>query len=100
MKKSIWTVLFAVLIALLTAGCDLQSDLSVLQGKVDQLDKRVSTLEEAVAKINSETVPSLQNLVNALNKKLTIVSIVEGDGEYTITFSTVPPLSSVTARTV
>lgn len=87
MKKSIWTVLFAVLITLLTAGCDMQAELSVLQGKVDQLDKRVSTLEDAVAKINTETIPSLQNLVNALNKKLTIVSIVEGDGEYTITFS-------------
>ena len=78
MRKSIWTVLFAVLITLLTAGCDMQAEFSVLQGKVNDLDKRVSTLEDAVAKINNETIPSLQNLVNALNKKLTIVSVVEG----------------------
>ena len=87
MRKSIWTVLLTALIALLTAGCDMAADYSVLQGQVNNLDQRVSALEQAVQKINKETVPGLQNLVNAINQKLTILSVVEGDGEYTITFS-------------
>ena len=87
MKKSIWTVLFTALVALVAVGCAKETDLSGLKEKVDGLDKRVTALEQAVEKLNKETVPGLENLVNALNKKLTISSIVEGDGEYTIRFS-------------
>ena len=87
MKKSIWTVLLTALVALVAVGCAKEADLSGLKEKVDGLDKRVTALEQAVEKLNKETVPGLENLVNALNKKLTISSIVEGDGEYTIRFS-------------
>ncbi len=87
MKKSIWTVLLTALVALVAVGCAKETDLSGLKEKVDGLDKRVTALEQAVEKLNKETVPGLENLVNALNKKLTISSIVEGDGEYTIRFS-------------
>ncbi len=87
MRKSIWTVLFAAAVALLAAGCAKESDVKNLQGQIDNLGDRVTALEKAVKEINENTVPSLQNLVNALEKKLTVTSIIEGSGQYTITFS-------------
>ena len=69
MKKSIWTVLLTALVALVAVGCAKEADLSGLKEKVDGLDKRVTALEQAVEKLNKETVPGLENLVNALNKK-------------------------------
>lgn len=87
MRKSIWTVLLVAAVTLLAAGCAKEQDLKSLQEKVDGLDTRVTALEQAVKKINDETVPGLQNLVKAIEKKLTVVNVVEGDGEYTILFS-------------
>jgi len=87
MKKSIWTVLFTALVALVAVSCAKEADVKDLKEKVDGLDKRVTALEQAVEKINKETVPGLQNLVNAVNEKLTITSVIEGEDSYTITFS-------------
>lgn len=87
MRKSIWTVLLVAAVTLLAAGCAKEQDLKSLQEKVDGLDSRLTALEKAVEKINRETIPDFQNLVNAIEKKLTVVNVVEGDGEYTIFFS-------------
>ncbi len=87
MKKSIWTVLLSALVALLAVGCAKEADLSDLKNKVSDLDKRVTALEDAIDEINKETIPGLKNLVDAVNNKITIQSVVEGDGEYTINFT-------------
>ena len=87
MRKSIWTVLLTALVALVAVGCAKEADLSDLKNKVTDLDKRVTALEDAVAKINNVTIPGFESLVNAVQNKISIVSVVEGDGEYTINFS-------------
>ena len=88
-RKNIWLLLPAVLLTLAMGGCVKEYDDSDLREKVENLDGRVSKLEEAVKTINETTVPSLQNLIKALQEKLTIVSVSEPDenGDVTITFS-------------
>ena len=87
MRKSIWTILLTALVAIVAVGCAKEADLSDLKNKVSDLDKRVTALEDAVAKINTVTIPGFESLVNAVQNKISIVSVVEGDGEYTINFS-------------
>lgn len=88
MKKFLWNLLSVVLVALMTVGCAKETDLGNLKSRVDDLDSRVTALEEAVNNLNNEVIPNLQRLVNALNNQVTVVSVVAGDnGTYTITFS-------------
>ena len=88
MKKFLWNLLSVVLVALMTAGCAKETDLGNLKTRIDDLDSRVTALEEAVNNLNNEVIPNLQRLVNALNNQVTVVSVVAGDnGTYTITFS-------------
>ena len=87
MRKSIWTVLFTALVALVAVSCAKETDLTDVKNKIDELDQRVTALEKAVEKINKETVPGFENLVKALNEKLTVVSVIEGADGVTITFS-------------
>ena len=87
MRKSIWTVLFTALVALVAVSCAKETDLTDVKNKIDELDQRVTALEKAVEKINKETVPGFENLVKALNEKLTVVSVIEGTDGVTITFS-------------
>lgn len=87
MRKSIWTVLFTALVALAAVSCAKETDLTEVKSKIDDLDKRVTALEQAVEKINKETVPGFENLVKALNEKLTVVSVTESTAGCVIAWS-------------
>lgn len=87
MRKSIWTVLFTALVALVAVSCAKETDLTDVKNKINELDQRVTALEQAVEKINKETVPGFENLVKALNEKLTVVSVVESEDGVVINFS-------------
>ena len=54
--------------------------------KVDELDDRVGKLEEAVKAANNN-ISSLQTLVNALNEKVTVESVITTENGYQIKFS-------------
>ena len=87
MRKSLWILASTALVALLAVGCAKEQDLSDLKQKVEDLSSRVSTLEAAVTKLNEETVPGLQTLIDALNAQVTVSSVKQTDAGYVITFS-------------
>lgn len=70
MKKL--TFILCTVIMLAVSGC--RYDDSLLNSRVDDLEKRVSTLEEICNRINTN-VSSLQTLVNALQEKDYITSV-------------------------
>lgn len=87
MKKSLWILASTVLVALLAVGCAKEQDLSSLKEKVEDLSSRVAKLEEAVKKLNDETVPGLQTLITALQGKVYVNSVTTTADGYVITFS-------------
>ena len=87
MKKALWILASTVLVALLAVGCAKEQDLSSLKEKVEDLSSRVAKLEEAVKKLNDETVPGLQTLITALQGKVYVNSVTTTADGYVITFS-------------
>lgn len=87
MKRTLWILASTVLLALLTAGCAKEQDLSSLKEKVEDLSSRVAKLEEAVKKLNDETVPGLQTLITALQGKVYVNSVTTTADGYVIAFS-------------
>ncbi|MBP5373749.1 MAG: choice-of-anchor J domain-containing protein [Bacteroidales bacterium] len=89
MRKSIWTMSAVALVALLAGSCAVKSDLDALTARVETVESRVDDLEAIVNNLNKTVVPGLQTLVTALDKKLTVTSVVAAeDGKsYTINFS-------------
>lgn len=87
MRKTLWILVSTALVALLAVGCAKEQDLSDLKQKVDDLSSRVSTLETAVTKLNEETVPGLQKLIDALNAKVSVTSVKQTADGYEIAFS-------------
>ena len=87
MKKSLWILASTVLVALLAVGCAKEQDLSSLKEKVEDLSSRVAKLEEAVKKLNDETVPGLQTLITALQGKVYVNSVTTTADGYVISFS-------------
>ena len=77
------------LVALLAGSCAVKSDLDALTARVETVESRVDDLEAIVNNLNKTVVPGLQTLVTALDKKLTVTSVVAAeDGKsYTINFS-------------
>lgn len=92
--KKILCFLFAVSIL---SGCGEDYDDSALTGRVDDLENRVSKLEELCKQMNTN-ISSLQALVNALqdNDYITGVTPITKDGEtigYTISFAKSAPIT-------
>ena len=90
--KRILYLLFAVSILW---SCNSDYDDSALTGRVDDLENRVAKLEELCKQMNTN-ISSLQTLVNALQNKDCITSVVPitKDGEiigYTISFTQSAP---------
>lgn len=82
MKKLI-TILAAVVVCVSYTGCSETDD---LWGAYDDLNDRVSALEQSVAAANSD-IDALQKLVQALQQKVTIDAVTPTDKGYTIKFS-------------
>ena len=92
--KKILCFLFAVSIL---SGCGDDYDDSALTGRVDDLENRVTKLEELCKQMNTN-ISSLQALVNALqdNDYITGVTPITKDGEtigYTISFAKRAPIT-------
>lgn len=92
--KKILCFLFAVSVL---SGCGEDYDDSALTGRVDDLENRVSKLEELCKQMNTN-ISSLQALVNALqdNDYITGVTPITKDGEtigYTISFAKSAPIT-------
>ena len=89
--------LLALLLASVLFGCGESYDDSALTGRVDDLENRVAKLEELCKQMNTN-ISSLQTLVNALQNKDYITSVVPitKDGEtigYTISFTQSAPIT-------
>ena len=83
--------LLTLLLASVLFGCGENYDDSALTGRVDDLENRVTKLEELCKQMNTN-ISSLQTLVNALqdNDYITGVTPITKDGEtigYTISFA-------------
>ena len=94
MKKLIFSLCAVVIMVL--SGCSKYDD-GPLSNRVDDLEKRVTTLEELCKQINTN-VSSIQTLVNAMKDNDVITSITplkEGDEVigYTISFSKSPSIT-------
>lgn len=92
--KKILCFLFAVSVL---SGCGDDYDDSALTGRVDDLENRVSKLEELCKQMNTN-ISSLQALINALqdNDYITGVTPITKDGEtigYTISFAKRAPIT-------
>jgi len=89
MRKSIWTILVTSLVAIVAVGCAKQDDYNALSGRVDGIEGRVNVLEQAVKELNTQTIPSLQAIVKALQEGVTVTSVAKNEeaGTVTITFS-------------
>lgn len=92
--KKILCFLFAVSIL---SGCGDDYDDSALTGRVDDLENRITKLEELCKQMNTN-ISSLQALVNALqdNDYITGVTPITKDGEtigYTISFAKSAPIT-------
>lgn len=96
-----------VAICLLISGCAWQSDLDEVTQRVDEIDGRVTYLEELCASLNTN-VTSLQSVVDAIEKNdyVTNVTNVMSGGQvvgYTFSFENREPeqfTMALTARTV
>ena len=81
MRKTFWTLLSAVIVALSLVSCSKKID--EINAKIDSLDQRVTALE---AKVNQD-IASIQTAIAALQAKLTVTSVVTKDDGYVINFS-------------
>ena len=85
-QRSIITTLLFISIAFFTFSC--AYDDTELKEKVNEIDNRLSTLEQTAKEMN-ESISSLMTIVNALKNQDQIVSVTpleDGTG-YTVTFS-------------
>ena len=87
MRKSFKWILTASLVAFAVIGCAKQGDLEKVVSRVDNIENRVGVLEEAVKQLNETDVPSLRELVRAIQNNITVTSVVETEDGYTINFS-------------
>ena len=90
-------ILFLLFAATVLLGCNSDYDDSALTGRVDDLENRVAKLEELCKQMNTN-ISSLQTLVNALQNKDYITSVVPitKDGKtigYTISFTQSAPIT-------
>lgn len=69
---------------MLLCGC---VDTSDLESKVDDLDKRVTTLEEKVKELNDVTIPGMQSIVAAIQGNVYVTSVTTTTDGYVIKFS-------------
>ena len=85
--RKVFKWMFAAALALAAFGCAKQSDLDKIVERVDGIENRVGALENAVKQLNEQDVPGLKTLVSALQRQISVSSVVEDEDGYTITFS-------------
>ena len=84
MKKLFYFL--SIVLLTMFASCNNEFDDSKLQDRLDKLEEEQKQLEEEHKQMQ-EQIDAQQTLLDALTKNLTIVSIVETDEEYVVTFS-------------
>lgn len=82
--KKLFTLVLVASLGVPMWSCEYDDD--DLWKAVDELDGRVETLEKAAKQANSD-IASLQGLVDALQKKVSVESVVKTEEGYTIHFS-------------
>lgn len=82
MKNLFTLLMMATLLAF--SSCSYDDD--DLWNKVNDLDKRIKTLEQVVKQINND-ISSLETIVNALENSKSITNVSESSKGWTITFS-------------
>lgn len=83
--KKLFTCLAIVLFGAAMWSCSPYDD-EELREAVDDLNDRVEAMEEAVRNANSG-IETLRKLVEALQKNMTVTSVIETENGYTINFS-------------
>ena len=83
--KKLFTCLAVVLFGAAMWSCSPYDD-EELREAVDDLNDRVEAMEEAVRNANSG-IETLRKLVEALQKNMTVTSVIETENGYTINFS-------------
>lgn len=86
MKRSIWSYVLPIVLAFVSCE-ELEQQTNTLTEKVNELDQRLSAVEQIVQKLNDQTVPGLQELVNAIQSQISIRSVDKIDGGFKIVFS-------------
>ena len=84
MRRFLSMALSAIVALSAVVGCSY--DDTALWREMEQVKDRVTSLEEAVIKTNEDIV-ALQTIVDALQKKLYVVSVTPTAEGYTILFS-------------
>lgn len=82
MKNKVLLAIAATL--LLLCGCAKDQE---LYDRVDDLDGRVSALEEAVRELNQITIPGMQSIVAAIQGNIYVTSVTPNADGYVIVFS-------------
>ena len=87
MRKSVKSIIAVTLSVLAVIGCAKQSDLNEVNSRLDGIENRVSNLEDALKQLNEKDIPSLRELVRAIQNNITVTAVVETESGYVISFS-------------
>ena len=87
MRKSVKSIIAVTLSVLAVIGCAKQSDLNEVNSRLDGIENRVSNLEDALKQLNEKDIPSLRELVRAIQNNITVTAVVETENGYVISFS-------------
>lgn len=82
--KKLFTLLAIALLGVSAWSCSYDDD--DLWKAVDDLDSRMEAMEQAMKSANTD-IDALRKLVDALQKNVTVTSVVKNNDGYTITFS-------------
>ena len=77
MRKSVKSIIAVTLSVLAVIGCAKQSDLNEVNSRLDGIENRVSNLEDALKQLNEKDIPSLRELVRAIQNNITVTAVVE-----------------------
>ncbi len=84
-KFLFWAILLAVLTGFASCSSDSYDD-SALWNKVNDLDRRVTTIESTLSRMNND-INTMNVLVNAIQKNVYVTNVIETVTGYQITFS-------------
>lgn len=79
--KKVFTLLMVALVTFVLTGCRPR-----IWNEIEELDNRVTALEEIVKKTNAD-IAALQNIVNAIQNNVFVTDVIKTSDGYTIQFS-------------
>ena len=82
--KKLLVMMLLVLVGAVTWSCKYNDD--DIWNAVEDLNSKVEAMDKAVKQANTDLI-SLRSIVEALQKDITIKSVIEGENDYTVTFS-------------